>query len=219
VTTTATHPAPAALHPVPAGVRLIWLHLLSRRVPAASGLLAGLAGLLWVALRWHWNIAGGAAARFVIPLSIETAAAAIIAVSSHSPFGEPEWATGRWLPWLRLATALTLTAAAFALQSAGATGGYLPGGSLALLRNFAGMTGLGLLSAAALGGSFGWTGPMGYLIIVEGAFAGGWTTPWTWPTRPAADLGGALCAAAVFAAGLAAVTVLGRHNASRRDAA
>ena len=220
--TTATHPppaAPAALSPVAAGVRLMWLYLLSRRVPAAAGLLVALGCLLWVALHWHWNIAGGAAAQLLIPLIIETGAAAVIAVTSYGPFGEPEQATGRWLPWLRLGTALALTVAAFALLSAGATGGYLPGGSLALLRNLAGMTGIGLLSAAALGGAFGWTGPMAYLLVTEGALAGGWTTPWIWPGRPAGDLGGALCASAVFAAGLAAATMLsargvGRHPAS-----
>jgi hypothetical protein len=220
--TTATHPspaAPAALSPVTAGVRLMWLYLLSRRVPAASGLLVALGCLLWVALHWHWNIAGGAAAQLLIPLIIQTGAAAVIAVTSYGPFGEPEQATGRWLPWLRLGTALALTVAAFALLSAGATGGYLPGGSLALLRNLAGMTGIGLLSAAALGGAFSWTGPMAYLLVTEGALAGGWTTPWIWPGRPAGDLGGALCASAVFVAGLAAVTMLsargvGRHPAS-----
>jgi hypothetical protein len=221
MTTTAAHPSPAAppaFHPAAAGARLMRLYLLSRRVPAAVSLCAALGGLLWAALHWHWNIAGGPAAQYVIPLSIETGAAAIIAVTSHGPFGEPERATGRWLPWLRLGAALALTAAAFALLAAGASGGHLPGGSVALLRNLAGLTGLGLLSAAALGGSFGWTGPMAYLLVVEGALANNWTTPWVWPGRPAGDLGGALCACAAFAAGLAAVTVAGAHGAGRRPA-
>jgi hypothetical protein len=215
VTTTAPQhspQAPAALLPVTAGARLMRLYLLSRRVPAASCLLAALGCLLWVALHWHWNIAGGPAAQLVIPLVIETGAAAIVAVSSHGPFGEPERATGRWLPWLRLATAVALAAVAFALLSAGATGGYLPGGDPALLRNLAGITGVGLLSATALGGAFGWVGPMGYLLFIEGALAGGLTTPWAWPARPAGDLGGALCASAVLAAGLAAVALRGARG-------
>ncbi|HEX4061817.1 MAG TPA: hypothetical protein VHY58_12440 [Streptosporangiaceae bacterium] len=221
MTTTATHPSPAAPAALPwmsAGARLTRLYLLSRRVPAAAGLVAALGCLLWAALQWHWNIAGGAAAQLVIPLIVETGAAAIIAVTSHGPFGEAERATGRWLPWLRLGTALALAAVAFGLLAAGGAGGYLPGGSLALLRNFGGMTGIGLLAAAVLGGSFGWTGPMGYLLITEGALAGGWTTPWIWPGRPAGDLGGALCAAAVFAAGLAAVTLLGTRREDRGPA-
>ena len=37
----------------------------------------------------------------------------------------------------------------------------------------------------------------------------GWTTPWLWPARPPHDLGGALCAGLVFAAGIVAATVRG----------
>jgi hypothetical protein len=213
-------PAPAPASPVfpVAGARLVWLYLVSRRVPAAAGLLAALGCLLWVALHWHWNIAGGPAAQLVIPLVIETGAAGVIAVSSHGPFGEPERAPGRWLPWLRLGTAVALTAVAFAGLAAGATGGHLPGGSLSLLRNLGGMTGTGLLSAAVLGGAFGWVGPMGYLLVIEAGLAAGWGTPWIWPGRPSGDLGGALCASAVFAAGLIALTLLGTRGAGRRRA-
>jgi hypothetical protein len=213
VTAAAIHDSPAAppaLRPVTAGLRLTRLYLTSRRVPAALGLVAGLGCLLWAALHWRWNIAGGPAAQMVIPLVVETGAAAVVAVASHGPFGEPERATGRWLPWLRLGAALVLTAVAFGALSAGATGGYLPGGSVALLRNLAGMTGTGLLAAAAFGGAFGWAGPMGYLVLVEGGLAGSWATPWLWPGRPAGDLGGALCACAVFAAGVIALGMSGR---------
>lgn len=218
MTTTASRPAaagPASFHPAIAGVRLVRLYLISRRVPAATGLLAALAVLLWTALRQRWDITGGPAARLVIPLIVETGVAAVVAVSSHGSFGESERVTGRWLPWLRLGSALALTAVAYALLAAGATGGGLPGGSLELLRNLAGMTGVGLLSAAAVGGVFGWTGPLGYLLVVEGALAAGWGTPWIWPGRPAGDLGGALCASAVFAAGLAAVALLGARETGR----
>ena len=86
---------------------------------------------------------------------------------------------------------------------------------MALLRNLAGMTGTGLLVAAVLSGAFAWTGPMAYLLVTEGALAGGWTTPWIWPARPPHDFGGALCAYGVFAAGLVAVTLLGSRVSSR----
>jgi hypothetical protein len=66
--------------------------------------------------------------------------------------------------------------------------------------------------AAALGGAFGWTGPMAYWLVTEGALAGDWTTPWVWPARPPHDLGGALCAGLVFAAGLAVITVRGARD-------
>jgi hypothetical protein len=160
-------PAPAAAWPAVAWLRLARLYAVSRRVPAALGLLAALGCLLWAALYWRWNIAGGPAAQQFFSLAIETGAAAVIAVTTYGPFGEPERATGRWLPWLRLAAALALTAAAFGALAAGATGGTLPGGTLALLRDLAGLTGTGLLAAAVLGGAFGWAGPMAYLLITE----------------------------------------------------
>ena len=211
-------PAAAPARPATAAVRLGWLYLVSRRAPAALGLLAALGCLLWAALHWRWNIAGGAAAQQLAPLTIESGAAAVIAVSTYGPFGEPERATGRWLPWLRLGAVLVLTAAGFAMLAAGATGGMLPGGTPALLRNLAGITGIGLLSAVALGGAFGWTGPMAYLLVTEVALTGNPATPWVWPGRPPHDLGGALCAGLVFAAGVAAVTLFGARGSARRSA-
>ena len=210
-------PAAAAPAPrqAPGWLRLAWLYAVSRRIPAALGLLAGLGVLLWAALRWRWNIAGGAAARQFIPLVIETGAAAVIAVTTYGPFGEPERATGRWLPWLRLGAAVALTAAAIGVLAAGATGGYLPGGSLALLRNVAGITGTGLLTAVAAGGAFAWACPLAYVLVTDVALTGNPTTPWIWPGRLPHDLGGALCAAGVFAAGLAAITLRGARVSGR----
>ena len=208
-------PAPAAW-PAVAWLRLARLYAVSRRIPAALGLLAALGCLLWAALYWRWNIAGGPAAQRFFSLAIETGAAAVIAVTTYGPFGEPERATGRWLPWLRLAAALALTAAAFGALAAGATGGTLPGGTLALLRDLAGLTGTGLLAAAVLGGAFGWAGPMAYLLITETALNGAPTTPWVWPARPPHDVGAALCASAVFAAGIVAVTVIGAREPGRK---
>ncbi len=195
-------------------VRLPWLFLVSRRVPAACGVLVALAAVLWSALHWHWAIAGGPAAQQFISLTIETGAAAIIAVTMFGPFGEPERATGRWLPYLRLGVAVLLTGIAFGALAVAAAGGQLPGGTLALLRNLAGLTGTGLLSAAAVGGAFGWTGPMAYLLVTEVALSGNPTTPWIWAARPPHDPGAALCAALVFAAGMAAITCLGPRDSA-----
>ena len=177
--------------------------------------VAALGVLLWVALHYHWNIAGGPAARMFIPLTIEAAAAAVVAVGMYGPFGELEHATGRWLPWLRLTAAVALTAAAFGALAAGATGGNLPGGSVALLRNIAGFTGLGLLAAVVFGGMLAWAGPLAYLLVTEVALSGNPATPWVWPARPPHDLGGALCAAGVFAAGILLVTVHGPRESAR----
>ncbi|MGH3156184.1 MAG: hypothetical protein ACRDNF_06380, partial [Streptosporangiaceae bacterium] len=150
-----------------------------------------------------------------IPLAIETGAAAVIAVTTYGPFGEQERPTGRWLPWLRLGAAVLITAVAVGVLAAGATGGYLPGGTLVMLRNVVGTTGTGLLCAAVFGGAFGWIGPMAYVLITEVALTGNPTTPWIWAARPSGDLGGALCAYGVFAAGLVAVTIFGARGFSR----
>jgi hypothetical protein len=205
------------LIPAAAGWRLVRLYLVSRRVPVALALLTGLGALLWAALHWHWSIAGGGAARQFIPLTIQTGAAAVISVTTYGPFGEPERAAGRWLPALRLGAAVALTAAALGLLAAGAAAGTMPGGTLTLLRDFGGMAGIGLLSAVVLGGAFGWIGPMAYLLVTEGALAHRSITPWIWPTRPPHDLGAAICACLVFAAGLVLITVRGPRESGRES--
>jgi len=87
---------------------------------------------------------------------------------------------------------------------------------VALLRNIAGITGLGLLAAVVLGGMLAWAGPLAYLLVTEVALAGNPTTSWVWPARPPHDLGGALCAAGVFAAGAVLIAVRGPRE-SRHD--
>lgn len=203
-----TVPSPGAAG---AAARLMWLHLSSRRVPAALIALAVCAAVLWPALRWRWGADGAGGGR-QLPLLIEAAAAAVIAITTYNPFGEAERATGRWLPWLRLGTALALTGAAAGLLAIAAAGGRLPGGAIELLRDLAGLTGIGLISAAALGGLLAWTGPVAYAVVAEFAVSGAWTTPWTWPARPPQDRGGALCAALVLVAGLAVTTARGARD-------
>ena len=101
-------------------------------VAACLLVLAGCAVALRIML--HWTPAGSGVAARQIPLLIEAAAAAVIGVVSPSPFGEPEHATGRWLPLLRLGTATALTAVAFGVLAAA----HLDYGYLALLRDLAG---------------------------------------------------------------------------------
>lgn len=209
---TETGHSPALAMTAISAVRMVWLYLISRRIPVAIVLLAAVGALLWAAMHWRWTISGGPAAQQFMPLTIQAAAAAIVAVTTHGPFGDTERAAGRWLPWLRLGAALALTAAAVGLLAAGAAAGHLPGGTLAMARNLSGMAGVGMLTAAAFGGAFGWIGPLVFLIVSEGAFAGRWTTPWDWPTRPPHDLGGAACAVIAFAAGIAVITILGSRD-------
>jgi hypothetical protein len=191
-----------------AGLRLVRLHLASRRVPGALAALALCGLVLRAALYWHWSLGNGNGAQ-QLALVLEAGAASVIAVTAQSPFGDPERATGRWLPYLRLGTAVGLTAAAFGALAAGAAAEHLPGGTLDILRNTAGLTGIGLLLAAVTGGALAWAGPMMYMIVAQFALIGNWPSPWMWPARPPHDLGGALCAGLVFAAGIVVATIRG----------
>jgi hypothetical protein len=197
-------------------LRLVWLHALSRRLPAALALLTACAAGLRGTLYGHWDAYGA----LQLPLIIEAACAAVIAVTAGSPFGEPERATGRWLPFLRLGAAVALTALAACLLAAAGTGMPLAGGLPDVLRNVAGLTGIGLLCAVLLGGPLAWIGPLTYSLAGVYALYTDWhpptlSTPWLWPARPPHDVDGALCAAGVFAAGLIAFAVRGaRENAN-----
>jgi hypothetical protein len=197
-----------------AAVRLAWLYATSRRAPAAVAAIVACALGLRIALLGHWDTYGA----LQLPLVFEAVAATAVTATTASPLGEPERVTGRWLPYLRLAVTLALTAAAIgALAAAGGTGAYLAGGTLDILRNLAGMTGLGLLCAVAIGGGLAWIGPVAYVIPGAYALYTQWhhpalTTPWLWPGRPPHDLGAALCAGLVFAAGVAAYTVRGARD-------
>jgi hypothetical protein len=194
-------------------VRLARLYAASRRVPAAVIAIAACALGLRLVLFGHWDTYGA----LQLPLVFETAAATAITATVASPLGEPERITGRWLPYLRLAATLALTAlAAGALAAAGA-GAHLAGGTLDVLRNVAGITGIGLLCAATISGGLAWIGPVAYLIPGLYALYTQWhhpalTTPWLWPGRPPHDLGAAICAGLVFTAGVAAVTVRGARD-------
>jgi hypothetical protein len=199
----------------PVALRLARLHLTSRRVPAALAAIAACAVALRIALHWQWNAYGA----LQLPLIFETGCAAVIAVATASPFGEPERATGRWLPLLRLGTALTLTAAAAGALAAAGIGAHLAGGALDVLRNLAGLTGIGLLCAALLGGALAWTAPTAYLMIAIYALYTQWhgpalSTPWIWPARPPHDIGAALCAGLVFITGMAAIALRGARDAT-----
>jgi hypothetical protein len=209
--------APRPAMPPRTAIRLMRLHATSRRVPLALAAIAACAVGLRIALvAGRWDTYGA----LQLPLVFETAAATAITVSTASPLGEPERVTGRWLPYLRLAAALALTAAAAVALAAAGAGAGLAGGDLDVLRNLAGLTGIGLLCAAALGGGLGWAGPVAYLMPGAYALYTQWhrpalTTPWLWPARPQHDLGAAVCAGVVFAAGVALITVRGARDRPR----
>ena len=192
-----------------AGLRPVRLYLASRRAPTCLLALVALAVVLRTAL--HWMPPGGLASR-QLPLTIQAGAAALIGLTTRSPFGEPERATGRWLPLLRLGTATVLAGAAAVALAAGSVSAHLAGGTLGMLRDLAGLTGIALLTAALLGGTLAWVGPLAYLVVTLHALQAAWTTPWVWPARPPHDRGAALCAALVVAAGVAVITMRGARD-------
>lgn len=205
----------------PGGLRLVRLHAASRRVVTCLLVLAACAVALRTAL--HWLPRSGVYSR-QIPLTIEAGAAAVIGVTTRSPFGEPERVAGRWLPFLRLSTCLALAGAALGALAAGAAphlagtslgAPHLAGGDLGLLRDLAGFTGIALLAAALAGGALAWIGPVSYLGVTLPALGAGWTTPWIWPARPPHDRGAAICAALVFAAGVTLITIRGARDSAR----
>lgn len=198
---------PAARRP-----RLLRLHLLSRQAPGAVALLAACAALLRVAAQLHWLQGDGAAAHQILLLA-ECAAASVVAVAAHNPFGESERTTGPQLPLLRLTTTLLLTATAATTLLLATTATHLPGGPLALLRDLTGLTGLGLLTAATLSAPLAWLGPLTYTALAAFALQETWHSPLTWPARPPHDPTASLCATLVFATGTALMTARGPREA------
>ncbi len=199
--------------PPAAGVRLARLYATSRQVPAAVAAIAACAIALRIALIRPWDSYGA----LQLPLVFEAGSAAAITVMTASRLGDPERVAGRWLPFLRLAAAAALTAVAVSALAAAGGGAHLAGGTLDVLRNVAGMTGLGLLCAAALGGGLAWVGPTGYLVVGVYALYTQWhhpalTTPWIWPARSPHDLGAAICAGLVFTIGMAVFAVRGARD-------
>jgi hypothetical protein len=188
-------------------------------VPSALAALAVLAPLLQWAVRstlsqgTHGS-SGPVTAAQQLALLLEAAAAAVVSAAMHGPFGEPERIAGRRLPWLRLSAALVLTVGALAALSLGAWGTGLPGGELGILRDGAGLIGIGLLGTVTVGGHFAWSLPTGYFVLAAYAVSDHWNTPWVWPARPPHDLGAGLCATLVAVCTIAAVSALGPrwHN-------
>jgi hypothetical protein len=190
-------------------VRLLWLHLASRRVPAAVFVAAALAVVLRIAL--HWLRDTGNPDRLV-PLLIETGVAAAVGAATRSPFGEPERATGGYLPVLRLLAALGVVAVGAGALVAGAAAGHLPDGTLVVLRDYLGLAGVALLAATVLGGNLAWTGPLTYTVLCAIGLDAGWTTLWLWPLRGSTDRGALACGLSLLVVGVAVVTVRGARE-------
>jgi hypothetical protein len=190
------------MNPLPP--RLAWLHLRSRRAPLALALVIAIAAILR-ALQ-HWTTGSGVSAR-TLPLVLTVAAAAIIAASSPSPFGDPERAT--WPPpRLRL-----IQAAAFVPTAAGllalARLGHDP---LAAIRNLAGFTGLALITATVLNALLSWITPLAYALYCSGQIDLQAVNLWSWPALPSSNHTALLIALLLLGAGVTAITRFGARD-------
>lgn len=192
--------------------RLFQLHLTSRRVPTAAVALLLCAPLLQWAVRsalGQTGIAGARVSAEQLSLLLEAVTAAVVSAALHGPFGESEKIAGRRLPWLRLTTALLLTALALGAVSLGVLGTGQPLGTYVVVRDTAGLIGIGVACTTLVGGHFAWTGPAAYWVVGAYALTDDWQTPWTWPARPGDDVGAAVCAWGFLAVSLLAITIFG----------
>lgn len=184
--------------------RLLRLHLLSRRAPVVLLLLAATAGLLRAVKPWT---EGGSEFAQLLPLVVTVAAAALIAASTRSPFGDPERATHP-LPRLRLTHALILVALTVGVLGLARIGDD----PLATMRNVAGLTGLALITAPLIGAALAWIAPLAYVIYCGGPMDVHQVGPWSWPALPSTDSTATLIALLLLAFGLAVCTAVGARD-------
>ena len=111
---------------------------------------------------------------------------------------------------------LTLCGAAIGLLALGGAVAYdqkagvgLVDGTLPVVRNLLGFTGVGLLFSLVIGGLLSWIGPLAYVAVCQLAAIANYSEPLTWAARPPADQGGWIAAMTVFTLALVAFTLRG----------
>jgi hypothetical protein len=184
--------------------RLLRLHLLSRRAPLALILITAIAAILRGAQPWT---EGPGEFAGMLPLVLAVAAAAVVATSTVSPFGEPERATYP-LRWLRLIHIMTLLLAAAGLLGL-ARLGHDP---LSAIRNLAGFTGMALLTAAVISAPLSWITSLAYAIYCGGPMDIRQVTLWSWPALPSSNHTATLFALLLLGAGVITITHFGAHD-------
>ncbi|GAB3900124.1 hypothetical protein GCM10029964_087030 [Kibdelosporangium lantanae] len=171
-------------------MRLLVLHLRSRRTTPALLALATIAGTRWATSPWTTDSSPSAWLLLLLPVA---AASAVISMSTASPLGEPEMVTNP-LPRLRFLHLATMVPAAAALLA-------LTTNAAETIRNLAGFTGITLLTAAAIGPAASWVAPLAYTILCAGAVDLDHASAWTWPILPNTDLNALAIALTLLAAG------------------
>jgi hypothetical protein len=177
--------------------RLLMSHLRSRRTGWALLTLTAIAVVNHLVTPWT---NGTSPTEWLLLTLPAVAAAAVIATSTHSPFGEPEQATNP-LPRLRFSHLLSM------IPFAGAAFALTQTDPVEAVRNLAGLTGLALLTAAAIGTAACWITPLAYAILCGGAIDLHETSAWTWPALPSTDSNAMSIALALLLTGAVARTV------------
>lgn len=183
-------------------MRLAYLFLHSRQVERSLTLLGGV-----VVMTWAWQTARGGLGLdtgpnlVILPLIV----AMIVPAGTSSPFGSLEATASRSLGPLRLAHVLGLLCVA-------ALGLSVTSGSLdwAMIRNIAGLTGLGLIAARIAGPSLAWIAPLCSSIYALTASS---RSTWNWPVHDGSAHQPALIAAVLLLSGL---IVIVPHGAPTR---
>ncbi|MDP9382938.1 MAG: hypothetical protein M3Q29_22940 [Chloroflexota bacterium] len=196
-------------------MRLVGLYLKSRRASRSVTCLAGVAGLGWLIARWLLS-QPGASAEGGIPLILLLVlpplyASVIIGVSSHSPFGDVERSSGRWLPALRLGHLVGLLALGAAGLSLAALRWDLAHAEWTLARNMLGLAGLALLCALVTGSKLSWIAPLafGAAALLTGLGPDGEPLRWAWLLHAGPDSLAVGMALGLAAAGLGIVGFYG----------
>lgn len=170
-------------------MRPLWLLARQRRAPVAA--LGLVVVVVAGALLGPTAVRIGSLQPITVPVVVllPVAAACLIALTTVSTIPELERTADRPMTVLRLLLLLALllpTTALLALVTAGSVGQL---GPPATIRNLLGLTGLGLLGVAVLGGSFGWLPPcvLAGLAFIAGARGDGTAHPWAFVIRPNND--------------------------------
>lgn len=199
-------------------MRVLVLHLRSRRAGHAAAALLAVAAIGW---RWANSLLalpqfGGVSGSALVPvlMLMPILAGCVIALSTPSPFGEAERIASLPLSRLRLAHLAGLLLAAALLLSLVATRWERADATLTLLRNLAAFTGLALAGAWLIGGRLAWVVPIAYggLVVLTGRLEHGGFAWWAFVLHPGRDRPAALLAIATLALGLVLVVARGARD-------
>ncbi len=197
-------------------MRLATLYLRSRRAGYACAGVSCVALLAWGA--GHVILTRPSVVTvYLSPVLVFASllAACLIAVGASSPFGDAERTASRSLPALRfghLGGLLVWAALCFLLVTLLWGRGSA---ALVLLRDLAGLSGLALLAAGALGSRLSWTLPVAFVAVIplvgDGSGDSRWAW-WAWVDQPAGEPTSWALAVVLFVLGFGLVCSSGAAN-------